>query len=71
MESSFLGRYSDKKYRLFMTVTGIGDMTGMEYYDKRYYTLLFKNWLRDEKAAGHTVYEDDNMTEMVVALIGG
>ncbi|MDR1414319.1 MAG: DUF4843 domain-containing protein [Odoribacteraceae bacterium] len=71
MESAFLGRYSDSKYRLFIQVTGVGDMTGMEYYDKRYYTLIFKNWLREQAAAGHTVYEDDNFTVMSVALIGG
>jgi hypothetical protein len=71
MESAFLGRYSDAKYRLFMSVTGVGDMTGMEYHDRRYYTLIFKNYLREMKASGHTVYEADNATEMTVALIGG
>jgi hypothetical protein len=69
----FLGNYSDKKYRLFIQVTGVGDMSGMEYYDRRYHTLIFKNYLRDEKAKGpeHIVYEEDNITEMSVTLVGG
>jgi hypothetical protein len=71
IQQSFLGSYSDKKYRLFIQVTGIGDMTDYEYYDLRYYTLIFKNYLREQEAKGAIVYEEDGTTKMAVALIGG
>jgi hypothetical protein len=67
---NFLGDYSDKKYKLFIQVTGVSDVDGSDVDELRYYTILFKNYLLKEKDAGRTVYEA-NGTEMLVALIGG
>jgi hypothetical protein len=66
----YLGDYSDKKYKLFIQVTGMSDLDENDGNQLRYYTILFKNYLLREKDAGRTVYED-NGTEMTVALIGG
>ncbi|MES1250309.1 MAG: DUF4843 domain-containing protein, partial [Chitinophaga rupis] len=67
---SYLGDYSDKKYKLFIQVTGLSDLDPNNPGQLEYYTILFKNYLLREKDAGRTVYED-NGTEMTVALIGG
>jgi hypothetical protein len=67
---SYLGDYSDKKYKLFIQVTGLSDLDASDATQLQYYTILFKNYLLREKDAGRTVYEDNGM-EMTVALIGG
>ncbi len=69
--TSYLGAYSEKKYRLFVEVTGVADLTGAADFDLRGYTLIFKTYLRDEAAAGRIVYEADGTTPMSVTLIGG
>lgn len=66
----FLGDYSDKKYKLFIQVTGVADLDPDDDAQLRYYTIEFKNYLLKEKDAGRTVYEDDG-SEMTVAMIGG
>lgn len=73
INNSFLGAYSDKKYKLFIEVTGVGDMTGMSYYEMRLLTMQFKTYLREQEEKGpeHIVYEADGITKMTVALIGG
>ena len=71
IEKSYLGTYSDKKYRLFIEHAGVGVLSSDNPAECRYYTLIFKNWLREKAAANDTVYEDDEFTEMTVALIGG
>lgn len=69
-ESSGLGMYSDKKYRLFIEVTGQHDLTlvedggTMEYSDMRGYVVMFKYWLYD-----HPQKEDDG-SDMTVPIIG-
>jgi hypothetical protein len=70
VEGSFLGEYSDKKYKLFIDVTGRSELDNTNEYEVRYYTTIFKNYLLREKDAGRTVYED-NGSEMTVAMIGG
>ena len=70
VESRFLGAYSDKKFQLFVQVTGQTDLDPDDDSTLRYHTLRFKNYLLQEKDAGRTVYEE-NGTEMTVALIGG
>jgi len=70
MTDNFLGDYSDKKYKLFIQVTGVSDLDPNDDSQERYYTILFKDYLLREKDAGRTVYED-NGTEMTVAFIGG
>ena len=66
----FLGDYSEKKYRLFIEVTGVADVDTSDITVIRTYAIIFKNYLLKEKDAGRTVYED-NGTEMMVSLIGG
>ena len=66
----FLGTYSDKKYRLFIQETGILDMNPNDLNECRYYTLIFKNYLKKKKDANTPVLEDDN-SEMNVALSAG
>lgn len=70
VEGRFLGEYSDKKYKLFILVTGVSDLTDANQDQIRSYTIMFKNYLLKEKDEGRTVYED-NGTEMMVALLGG
>lgn len=66
----YLGYYSDKKYRLFVKLTGKLDMDVNSDDELRYNTLLLKYYLMKEKENGRTVYED-NGKEMTVALITG
>lgn len=69
-ESSGLGVYSDKKYRLFIEVTGRYDLTltddggTMSYSDMRGYVVMFKYWLYD-----HPQQEEDG-SAMTVPVIG-
>ncbi|QEC43665.1 DUF4843 domain-containing protein [Pseudobacter ginsenosidimutans] len=70
VEWYFLGDYSNKKYQLFIQVTGKVDLNPANEPELRNYTILFKNYLLMEKDAGRTVYEEDG-SEMTVALIGG
>ncbi|WEK35036.1 MAG: DUF4843 domain-containing protein [Candidatus Pseudobacter hemicellulosilyticus] len=70
VEGRFLGGYSDKKYELFIQVAGRSEINGANLDEVRYYTMMLKNYLLQEKDAGRTVYED-NGEEMTVALIGG
>ncbi len=67
----YLGEYSDKKFSLFIEVTGISDMSkgSMNESEVRTATLQFKYWLQREKEADRTVLEEDN-TEMTVKVIG-
>ena len=64
-----LGEYSEKKFRLFMEVTGIGDLFGLHASEIRSYAIQFKYYLLKEKEEGRTVYEDDG-AEMEVYVIG-
>jgi hypothetical protein len=70
VESNYLGSYSDKKYLLFIQVTGQADLDSQDELTLRYHTIRFKNYLLREKDAGRTVYEE-NGQEMTVPLIGG
>lgn len=68
--SSGLGTYSDKKYRLFIEVTGQSDLTlkedggTMDYSDMRGYVVMFKYWLHDNPQ------KEDDGSDMVVPIIG-
>ncbi|WP_099289858.1 MULTISPECIES: DUF4843 domain-containing protein [unclassified Butyricimonas] len=68
--SSYLGDYSDKKYRLFIQETGKAELDPSDANELRYYTIIFKNYLLKEKDNKTPVLEDDG-TEMEVKLIGG
>ncbi len=68
--SSGLGTYSDKKYRLFIEVTGQSDLTltenggTMDYSDMRGYVVMFKYWLYENPQ------QEDDGSDMVVPVIG-
>ncbi len=70
MEYYFLGTYSDKKYRLFIQETGILDLDPNDLNECRYYTLIFKNYLKQKKDEDTPVLEDDE-SEMYVVLSAG
>lgn len=67
IESSFLGTYSEDKYELFIIITGISDMSEMTANEKRIYSLRLKNYLIDQKNAGHPVM--DGNVEMSVPVL--
>lgn len=71
VKAYYLGVYSDKKYQLFIEVTGKADLTGIPDSELRTYALQFKYWLAEQKAQGNTIREDDEkQTEMTVAVMG-
>ena len=69
--NSYLGSYSDKKYRLFIQVTGIGELDSNDAITCRYNALLLRKYLNEQEELGNTVYEDDDYTKMTVSVIGG
>ena len=71
----YLGEYSEKKYKLFMTVTGETDLSEYilvptpNFEPVRRFSLQFKHYLEAEKRAGREVFEDDG-DPMKVEVIG-
>lgn len=66
---SGLGKYSEKKFRLFIQITGVNDLDyenneDMTYSEMRNFVLQFKHWIHDNPQT-----EDDG-TEMVVPMVG-
>jgi hypothetical protein len=59
VETNFLGKYSDTKYRLFIEATGIADMTGLSEGEQRAYSIIFRDFLARGRENG-AVYEDEN-----------
>lgn len=59
VETNFLARYSDTKYRLFIEATGIADMTGLQETEQRAYAIIFRDFLARGRENGE-VYEDEN-----------
>ena len=70
VEWYYLGEYSDKKFKLFIQVTGLSEINSANIDEVRYYTMKLKSYLLQEKDAGRTVYEE-NGQEMTVEMIGG
>lgn len=66
---NYLGTYSDKKYSLFIEVTGKADLTDASDSEYRMYALEFKYWLQAQKAQGNIIREEDNR-EMTVKVMG-
>lgn len=70
--SRYFGTFSVKKVQLMHEVTGMPLDFMINYNDDNiaasgpYYAVLMSRYLRDQKAAGHTVYEDDGVTEMLM-----
>ena len=68
---TWLGEYSDEKYELFIKVNnGKVDVDINDTNEIRTCTLKLKNYLKQMKEKGQTVYEKDGK-EMTVAYIGG
>ncbi|WP_343303919.1 DUF4843 domain-containing protein [Chitinophaga niabensis] len=59
IETNFLGRYSNAKYRLFIEATGIADMTGLSETEQRAYAIIFRDFLARGRENGE-IYEDEN-----------
>ncbi|MEO9020959.1 MAG: DUF4843 domain-containing protein [Ginsengibacter sp.] len=68
-ENYELGRFTVKKYSLFIEVTGIVDMTDLSFDEQRAAELQFKYYLIEQKDNGHEVMEDDG-TPMTVYIYG-
>ena len=66
----YLGDYSDKKYLLFIKITGKSEINPQDEEEVRYNTLLLKYHLIKEKEAGRTVYEDNGLEMQVNLIIG-
>lgn len=62
----YLGKYSDKKFDLFIRVTGVIDMTGMSTSEMREYALQFTYWLM----AQDTPVLEDNGSRMTTPMSG-
>ena len=67
VESLYLGKYSRKKYELFMEVTGVADLTGMSSGVIRNLSIKFKRYLA---AQDPKIFDEDNKEEMTVTVIG-
>ena len=70
IQNSYLGTYSDKKYRLFIEVTGVGVLDPDDAIDCRLNALILKKYLKEQENID-IVYEDDGFTKMTVTVIGG
>jgi len=71
IENTYLGKYSDKKYRTFIEVTGEGDLEPYTIEQKRDLMLQFKYYLIDKVDKGTPVLEDDGKDMLsTVPLIG-
>lgn len=64
-----LGRYTDKKYSLFIEVTGISDLGSLGIDEQRAALRQFKYYLIEQKNAGNEILEDDG-TPMTVFITG-
>jgi len=69
VSSSYLGAYSDKKFRLFIELTGVAELDPTDKVTVRSYAHKMKNYLLEQKDAGTPVLEDDG-TEMTVNVKG-
>ena len=66
VSSYYLGPYSDAKYKLFLDVVKV-DLDGADNSLIRHYTLVFKKYLEDRKAAGNPALEEDGTEITVIA----
>ena len=64
-----LGQYTEKKFRLFVQVSGIADLGKEEYPEKREAILKFKYYLEKEANQGNVILDEDNKP-MTVAMYG-
>lgn len=71
MDRYYLGVYSEAKYRTFMEVTGVGDMSQYDEHQRRIFMLQFKYYLLEMKENGKPLLLEDG-SDMLdsVPLIG-
>lgn len=69
VEESLLGEYSEKKFRLFMEVTGVGDLTGYSESERWSLARKFKYYLIEQEDKGQPVQNEDG-SYMTVPVIG-
>lgn len=69
IEDEFLGKYSDKKFSLFIQVTEVSDLSDKNESEKRALALKFKYYLQKQKEAGNIILEE-NEKPMVVPVVG-
>jgi len=67
-ENYELGRFTVKKYSLFIEVTGIVDMDPLSYNEQRAAMLKLKYYLIEQKDNGHEVLEDDGVPMKVYVM---
>lgn len=71
IEKAYLGKYSDKKFQLFIQVTGITDLTGRTSSEITAWALALKYYLQKHIDAGNPpIYDEDNNEVMKVPVIG-
>lgn len=71
MDRFYLGNYSERKFRKFMEVTGVGNLNLLTPSEQRVQMIKFKYYLIDMKAAGTPVLELDGSDMLAgVPLIG-
>ncbi|NML22273.1 DUF4843 domain-containing protein [Pseudoflavitalea sp. G-6-1-2] len=71
MNMYYLGRYSEKKFRTFMEVTGVGDLAPLDNNQRLIYFLQFKYYLIEQKEKGTPVYMEDGADMLsTVPLLG-
>ena len=63
-ELSYLGKYSDTKYLLFIEVTGISDFNALDPSEKRQYAIQFKRYLEANPQ------KDEDGSQMSVSIAG-
>lgn len=69
IEENFLGSYSTTKYRLFIIVAGVSDLTEMDESLVKAYSLKLKYYLMQEKEKGNIIIDEDG-SPMEVTVIG-
>lgn len=71
IEKAYLGKYSDKKFQLFIQVTGVTDLTGRGASEITAWALALKYYLQKHIDAGNPpIYDEDNNEVMKVPVIG-
>lgn len=69
VEESLLGEYTETKFRLFMEVTGVGDLTDYSESERWSMARKFKYYLIEKEDEGHPVQDEDG-SYMTVPVIG-
>ena len=67
MDRFYLGIYSEKKFRAFMDVTGVGDLTAFDPSQQRVLMLQFKYYLIEMKENGTPLLLEDG-SDMLASL---